>query len=305
MSKPILFFGNEKLATGIKTEALIFKGLIDSGYEIKALIISQPIDDKVKELEVVKTAIKHNIPIKSYQNLKQSVDELRSFNVDIAILAAFGKIIPQEILDIFSIGIINIHPSLLPKHRGPTPIEGVILNGDSQTGVSIIRLTASMDEGPIYKQASIKLNGIETKQQLSSMLDNLGKDLLLNSIEDIISGKITAIDQPHEGASYDKLIRKTDGIINWHTQWLNIDRQIRAYSGWPKTRFKLKDIDITLLKAHFYQKLGQPGKVISFNQSLAIYCQDGLVVIDSLIPAGAKIMSGQDFLLGYGNKITN
>lgn len=302
-SKPILFFGNEKIATGISTKAQIFRGLIESGYDIKALIISQKLDRYTDQLEIVRLAKASSIDIKSYSNLKQSAEEIAEYNVEAAVLAAYGKIVPQEILDIFKIGIINIHPSLLPKHRGPTPIESAILNGENSTGVSIIKLVAAMDAGPIFKQESIKISGNETKQQLADALDKLGEKLLLDCIDDILNGSLNPAEQPTEGITYDNLITKNDGIIDWQEPWVNIERKIRAYSGWPKVRFYLSDIELTLLAAHFEDKTGVPGQVITHEGSLAIFCIDGLVVIDSLIPAGTKQMSGKDFLLGYGDRV--
>ncbi|MEI9913664.1 MAG: methionyl-tRNA formyltransferase [Candidatus Saccharibacteria bacterium] len=303
MSKKILFFGNEKLATGVTTKSKTFRGLIDAGYEIKALIIAQKLDKNSDQLEIVKIAKQNNIEIKSYPNLKQATEEIASFNVDAAVLAAYGKMVPKEIIDIFKIGIINIHPSLLPKHRGSTPIESTIIDGDTEAGVSIMKLSVDMDSGPVYKQTSIKLTGNETKQELCDKLDELGKDLLLSCLEDILTGKLEPSSQPKDGVTYDKLVSKEDGIIDWHSSWKQIDGKIRAYSGWPKAHFNLSGMDITLLKAHLDNQNGEPGQAISQGSSLAVYCSDGLVVVDSLIPAGSKPMSGKDFLLGYGSKI--
>jgi methionyl-tRNA formyltransferase len=302
-SRKILFFGNEKLATGIQTKASAFKGLIDSGYQIGALIISQKLDKNSYELEVVKLARANNIPVKSYGDLRQSAQEIRSFGVSTAILAAYGKIVPQEILDIFEVGIINIHPSLLPKHRGPTPIESAILAGDSITGVSIMRLAAQMDAGPIFVQESIEIESTESKQQLADRLDLLGRDMLLKNLENIMDGILKPAEQPEDLATYDKLINKEDGYLSWQEPWEQIQRKLRAYSGWPGVRFNIGKSSATLLEADFEASSGQPGKYIEHAGCLACYCQNGLVVINRLIPAGSKAMTGKEYVMGYGRTI--
>lgn len=303
MSKKILFFGNEKLATAVSTKALIFNGLIESGYDIGALIISQRLDKHIDNLEVVKAARKHNIPVKSYSNLRDSIDEIKSFNVNTAILVAYGKIIPKELLEIFSNGIVNVHPSILPRHRGPTPIENAILSGEDETGVSIMRLTTSMDAGPIYSQQTIKLRGDETKQSLADSLDNLGKSTLLNCLDDVINGSAKQVEQTSDGVTYDKLITKEEGLVNWQESWEQISRKIRAYYLWPGSKFNIANISITILKAHHEKMDGQPGKYIDHDDSLAVYCSDGLVVIDELTPAGGRTISGHEFIIGFAKKI--
>lgn len=304
MSNKILFFGNEKLATGVNTNAQVFNGLIEAGYQIEALIISQKLDKHADQLEVVRSAKDKAITVKSYTSLKQSIDEIKSYGVKAAVLAAYGKIVPKEVLDLFEIGIINIHPSLLPKHRGSTPIESAILNGDLETGVSIMRLAPEMDAGAIYGQQSIKLSGHESKQELVDRLDSLGQELILNNLEAILEGRLKPLDQPSEGATYDSLITKEDGLINWQEPWTIIDRKIRAYAIWPKARTTIGTLDVAILKAHFENHEGEPGKYTNRDGSLGVYCQDGLVLIDQLLPAGSRTMSGRDFVLGYGKLLS-
>jgi methionyl-tRNA formyltransferase len=304
MSKPILFFGNEKLATGVSTKTPVFKGLIDSGYDLKALIISQKLGKNTDELEIVKVAKAHGIEVKSFSNLRESIDEIAAYGAPAAVLAAYGKIVPQKLLDVFKIGIINIHPSLLPKHRGPTPIESVILNGDTETGVTIMKLASDMDAGPIYKQQAIKLSGNETKQELVDTLSGLGRDMLLDVLDDILDGSLSPTNQPADGATYDGLITKQDGQINWQDNWDNINRKIRAFSLWPRTWFNTGSLNLTIIDAHFEKQTGKPGELVKYNNCPAVYCKDGLVVIDQLIPSGSKSMTGKDFLLGYAQQIS-
>jgi methionyl-tRNA formyltransferase len=303
MSKKIIFFGNEKLATGVSTEALAFKSLINSGYNIAALIISQKSSKDTDKLEVVQLAKGAGIEVRTFSRLKDSLEEIKSYGAEAAILAAYGKIVPKDLINVFPKGIINIHPSLLPKHRGPTPIESVILNGETETGVSIMKLSADMDAGPIYAQKSLKITGKENKQELADMLDALGSELLMDNLEDILSGKLISSEQHTDGVTYDNLIIKEDGLLDFKENWQSIERKIRAFNNWPKVRFLLPNIQISIEAAHFVDKQNSAGKYIDFEGNLAIYCQDGLVVIDSLIPSGSNLMTGKAFLLGYSAKI--
>lgn len=304
-SKQIIFFGNEKLATGINTRALIFQWLIEANYDIKALIISQKLNSRTDDLAVVKLAKDNNIKIRSYSNLRQSQKEIADYRAQVAVLAAYGKIIPKDILDLFKIGIINIHPSLLPRHRGPTPIESAILNGDKKTGVSVIRLATGMDSGPIYTQRSLRLAGNETKQELADSLDEMGKNLLSECLEDILKDNLKPTRQSSDNVTYDTLINKQDSVINWQESWQTIDRKIRAYSGWPTTKSLVSRKEITILEAHAEKQTGPVGKFIEYKGNLAVYCQDSLVVIDKLIPTGSKSMSSKEFIAGYSNQISN
>lgn len=303
MSNQVIFFGNEKLATGVDTQALAFKGLIDAGYRITALIISQKPSRDTDKLEVVRLAKQAGIEVKSFAKLKDSIEEIKEYKAEIAVLAAYGKIVPKEIINIFNRGIINIHPSLLPKHRGPIPIESVILDGDTETGVSIMDLAPEMDAGPIYAQRSIKITGKETKQELANILDKLGSEMLLDCLDRILTDDLTAEPQPEIGAKYDSLISKDDGFLNFEQEWSLIERKIRAYHNWPRARYQIADIQISIQSAHIVERSGEPGTYIEYEGSLAIYCKDGLVVIDEMTPAGSKPMSSKSFLLGYSRQI--
>lgn len=320
MSKKILFFGNERLATGLSTTVPILRTLLKNGYEVEAIIIAQ--NDlkptrKERELEIVGVASENNIPLLAIDKLKDAEQELTKFHAEAAILIAYGKIVPQSIINIFPSGIINIHPSLLPLHRGPTPIESVILNGDTQTGVSLMQLAPKMDAGPIYAQQSIKLLGTESKQELADKLSLLGSDMLLKNLPRILDGSLDAIAQLDIHATYDRLISKDDGIIDWCKSASKLEKEVRAYSVWPRSRTKVGQTEIIITHAHVIPE-DTPGlqkKDWAINNSSGSY-SDGLIVetshqtlgfttgkdvlmVDNLIPAGKKEMTVQAFLAGY------
>jgi methionyl-tRNA formyltransferase len=160
-SKTLVFFGNERLLTGLaSTDAPILSGLIDQGYNVAAVVAhyNESKSRDKRPLEVAAIAEEHDIPVLLPDGPADIYDQLAAFHADAAVLVAYGRIVPQNIIDLFPLGIINIHPSLLPKYRGSTPIESAILNGDTTTGVSIMSLSAKMDAGPVYDLVEIPLS---------------------------------------------------------------------------------------------------------------------------------------------------
>ncbi|MEA3272416.1 MAG: methionyl-tRNA formyltransferase [Patescibacteria group bacterium] len=156
-------------------------------------------------------------------------------NTDIAVVAAYGHIIPKKILEIPKFGFLNIHPSLLPKYRGPSPIQNAILNGDKETGVSIMLLDKKMDSGPILAQKKVKINENETYETLRNRLAEIGAKLLIKTLLDYVSGKIKPKPQNHKKATYTKLLKREDGKIDWSKPAEEIERMVRAYHPWPGT----------------------------------------------------------------------
>lgn len=299
-SKKILLFGNERIATSVETKAPIFRYLMQN-YNVVGLVVSEK--KNMDSLEVVKLAKENNIEVYNFTKLKDSIEDIRKLEADIAVLIAYGKIIPQSIIDIFPMGILNIHPSLLPMHRGPTPLESVILGNETKTGVSLMHLSSGMDSGPVYAQKTINLNQKETKQELANILDELGYSIFKEDFEDILSGKITPVEQKDELATYDQLINKTNSNIDWKKSSLQIINKIRAYEGWPGTKTILGKLNVNIVSADISDHKGNPGEFLIENGRLYIYTQDSSLEIKTIQPEGRKIMTARDFLLGYSNKI--
>ncbi|MEI6248999.1 MAG: methionyl-tRNA formyltransferase [bacterium] len=299
-SKKILLFGNERIATSVETKAPIFRYLMQN-YNVVGLVVSEK--KNMDSLEVVKLAKENNIEVYNFTKLKDSIEDIRKLEADIAVLIAYGKIIPQSIIDIFPMGILNIHPSLLPMHRGPTPLESVILGNETKTGVSLMHLSSGMDSGPVYAQKTINLNQKETKQELANILDELGYSIFKEDFEDILSGKITPVEQKDELATYDQLINKTNSNIDWKKSSLQIINKIRAYEGWPGTKTILGKLNVNIVSADISDHKGNPGEFLIENGRLYIYTLDSSLEIKTIQPEGRKIMTARDFLLGYSNKI--
>lgn len=271
MSNKIVFFGNEKLATGLaQTQPVIRSAVMNAGFEIEQIVTG-------------------------------SLSELKPHESKLAVLAAYGKLIPQRVLDEFPLGIINVHPSLLPLHRGPTPIEQAMLDGVSKTGVSIMQLTAGMDEGPIYKQKSLQLSGAETKKQLTHTLQSLGAELLVSVLPEIAEGTLKPRQQPHpDRATYSHKISKEDGDIDWHKPAVILERQIRAFAGWPKSRTSLGGIPVVITRAAPVKlDNATPATLRVEKKRLLVGTGQDWLEILLLQPDGKKEMPAEAFLAGY------
>ena len=296
-SKKLVFFGNERLTTGVNTKTPTLKMLIEDGYEIMAVISShtEATSRQKKLLEIVRVAEKAKIPVLLPSNLAEIKDDIAACGAEAGVLVAYGRIIPAEIIDIFPKGIINIHPSLLPKYRGPTPVETAILDGANETGVSLMRLVAKMDAGPLFAQERISLEGSETKQELADKLLSVGCDLLKEHLPAILEGWLTPKPQIDAEATYTKLLKKGDGVMVFGQPAEVLERQVRAYAGWPKSQAKIngQDVIVTKVRVAKDQKDGD----------LVMKCHPGWLEILELVGPSGKTMRGADFLRGYSRPL--
>lgn len=303
----ILFFGNERLATGVNTEPIVLQALIDAGYDVAAIVSNYEVGKSrnTRPLEIQDVASKHKIPLLLPPKLDKTVaDQLKSYNASVAVLVAYGNLVPEHLLNIFPRGIVNIHPSLLPLHRGSTPIESVILDGDKKTGVSLMQLVQQMDAGPIYGQSELPLVGTESKQELADSLLEIGKSMLIELLPGILSGQLAALPQDENHATYDRLLEKADGKIDWTKPAELLEREVRAFNNWPKSSTKIAGIDVVITKAKCVRLSGKPGEIaIKTKKSLAIYCGKDALEILEIVPVAKKTMPIEAFMAGYGNKI--
>lgn len=291
-SKPIAFFGTEDFSKPT------LEKLIQEGWNIQ-LVITKPDSrrgrNKVYVPEVKKIAQKHSIDVLQPNKFSEVNSQLKSKSIKWGVLVAYGKIIPTDTLDIFK-AVVNVHPSLLPKYRGASPIEQAILNGDKKTGISLIKLSEEMDAGDIYKQKDFNLNQTETKPYLYDKFSKLGADMVATHLADIITGKIIA--EPQQGKpTYASMLKKSDAWIDWSLRAKDIERQIRAFLGWPGSKTKLEDREITITKAEIVDQKGNPGDY-EINNSLIYFAKDKAIKILELTPAGKNNMPIDDFLRG-------
>ena len=247
---------------------------------------------------------------------KQMLDELfttTSFRSSVALLIDFGVILSNKVISYFPNGIINSHFSLLPELRGADPISFAILEGKKQTGVSLMLLVEAMDEGPLLVVGMFDLDGTETGPSLTKELIQLSYRLLLENFSRYLDGTITPVTQEvvqqkfNLTVSYARKIKKSDGIIDWSKPAVELEREIRAYLDWPKSRTTLKDVDVIITKSHVVDSENislQPGEIESLDNTLVIKCGIGSLQIDALKPTGKTEMDAKAFLAGYKNRIT-
>lgn len=294
----IVFFGNECLATGTTTKAPVLSALHEHGHDIKLVVVNthQVTSRQNRSPEMIDIAGKLDLPIATPQKLDEIADTIRALKPDIAVLAAYGRIIPQSIIDLFPHGIINIHPSLLPKYRGSTPIETALLDGECETGVTIMQVTAAMDAGPIYAQAKFAVDNNTTKQQLADQLLNIGRDLIIDLLPKIVAGTSTPKPQDDSQATYTKLIKKSDGRLDSAKSAQQLAREVIAYASWPTSYFDYNHGLIKILEAKASNFTCPPDELAKHEGKLYFGCNKGSLQILRLQVAGKTPVLALDFI---------
>lgn len=228
----------------------------------------------------------------------------------LGIVASYGNIIPEAVIKKFKHGILNIHPSLLPHYRGPSPLQAAILHGDAKIGVSIMKMVSAIDAGPLLAQGQLVLDESLTSHSLGKILFAEGAQLLLEVLPEYLAGKLPLIAQDEERAIYTQLIKKEDGLIDWRGNAEHIERMVRAYQPWPiATTFfehRGKTLRLHILEVQVIEKLtlnSEVGKLETVNQQLRVRCGKGILLIKKLRPEGKKEMTGEAFLRGYAPKL--
>lgn len=297
-ARKIVFFGNERLVSGLThTDTPVLRALIDAGYDVVAVVVNQTSTKSrtQKVLEVAELARANDIPVHTPARPMDIYDELAAYGADAGVLVAYGRIVPQKLIDLFPFGIINIHPSLLPKYRGPSPIESAIANGDESTGVSIMALSAKMDAGPVYHQVEFNLPAYEAAPHLSQKLAGLAASELIATLPKVFDGSLTPIEQDESRATYCHLISKDDARLRPAAQTAEqAERLVRAYKAYPRARLSAAGNELIILGAHTAD---------SSQHALSSAFADGrFLVIDELIAPSGKTMTADAFIKGYLNK---
>ena len=262
----------------------------------KKIITSSPVKIAAKKL---------GLKIFQPHSKKELIESTKNIEADFFIVIAYGLIFPEEVLEIPKFGAINIHFSLLPKYRGASPIQESILNGDKETGISIIKIDKDLDHGPIFLAKRLKIEDNDTYSTLSKKQSILSANILPLVLEDIVKGNLYPIKQDHSKASFCKKIIKENGKINWNKKTSEIKNMIRAYQKWPTayTEFKGKILKILeaeeLISSHDYS----PGKFLIENKILKISAINGYIIPKRVQLEGKTEMDIHAFINGYGNLI--
>jgi methionyl-tRNA formyltransferase len=299
-SEPIVFFGSGPVAA----ESL---RLLLEHQEVEAVITKPRPPHHRGPVPVLELAEELNLPIYTVENRKDLnlLFEEARFESRLGILIDFGIIISQDVINYFPMGIINSHFSVLPQWRGADPITFSILSGQEHTGVSIMLLTAGMDEGPLLGYGEYDLPADITTPGLTEDLISLSDALLQHDVPRYMAGESHGVPQDITGreVSYSRKLTKEDGILDFSKPATVLEREIRAFIEWPKSRATLGDIDVVVTKAHVIQESGKPGTVAIINKQPVVYCSENALALDTLKPAGKKEMTGQAFLAGYKSHI--
>lgn len=290
INTPIVFFGTEDHSL------IALKTLVEAGYPVAA-VVTKPDAPKGRGKKLTAPAVKtyaleKNIPVWQPAKLKDITKNIQQLENPVGVLVSFGKIIPQSTLELFTPGIINVHPSLLPVYRGPSPIESAIVNRDNKTGVTIMKLEAAMDAGPIYVQVPYALDFTETKPELYDTLFTLGANLLVSNLPRIISGELQEAPQDESAATYCSLLTKDMSLLDLTKLTPgDAEARVRAYLGFPRSRVTVGGYDLIVTKAH---------GVMTKETPLDLECANGaFLAIDEIIAPSGKTMSSAEFLRGY------
>ena len=290
MTDRIIFFGTEAFSA----DAL--RALIASNFNVVA-VVTKPDQPKGRGHKLTEPLVKtiareHDIPVWQPTKLADVAEQITSLQPVAGVLVSYGKIIPQSIIDLFTPGIINVHPSLLPRYRGPSPIEAAIMHRDNQTGVTIMQLSAAMDAGPIYAQHIIPLDHTETKPALYATLSHIGNQLLIDTLPDILSGALTTTPQNDADVTYCSLLSKQDGLLDpADLTAVQAEARVRAFLGFPRTRLPLGDQTLIITRAHVSKTAETP---------LSVQFSDGnYLAPDELIAPSGKTMTAEAFLRGH------
>lgn len=278
----------------------VLKTLVDKGITVNAVVTAEDKPKgrgmKKKPTPVKEWAVKNSIPV--FHDLSATIDE-----TDLVLVAAFGEIINRSDLNKPEYGFLNLHPSLLPKYRGPTPMQETILNDDEETGVTIILMDEKIDHGPILSQEKVDLNGDEYYKDLENELSILGGKLLAKTVNRWIKGDIKPEPQNHERATMTGLLTKEDGRVDWSESAVKIERKIRAYNPWPGVFSKttngklLKFFKANTQKQTSSGPFGDLGKIyLGTNNKIAIQTGKNFLLVNELQLEGEKRMNSKAFL---------
>lgn len=273
-------------------------------------VVTQPDKPKGRELKLQFSPVKilaEKLKLPVLQPAKardeKFISELRGLKPDLIVVAAYGQILPQAILDLPKFGCVNVHTSLLPKYRGASPIQSAILNGEAETGVTIMEMDAGLDTGGIISQARTPVLPEDNSQTLHDRLAQLGAELLVETVPDYVAGKIQPKPQPVEGVSYAAKINKADGRIDWNEPAEKILNRLRAFTPWPGAFTFLKTESkpqlLKIWKAQIVECSGATGKILSADKTgIVVACGKDALRILELQREGGRRLSAREFLAG-------
>ena len=298
----IVFMGTPDFAVGA------LEALVEAGHEVVA-VVTQPDKPKGRGKEMQQTpvkacALKHNIEVFQPVKIKtpEAVEVLKGYGADLFVVAAFGQILSKEILDMPKFGCVNIHASLLPKYRGAAPIQWAILDGEKETGVTIMQMNEGLDTGDMLTKVIVPIEDTDTGESLFDKLAEAGAKLLIETIPQIEAGTLHPEAQDDSLSTYAKMIKKEMGLIDWKKEAVVLERLVRGMNSWPSayTHFNGKTLKVWEAGVELKEAKAEPGTVVEVTKnSIKVQTGQDLLVLKQIQLEGKKRMDVASFLLGY------
>lgn len=301
----IIFMGSPEFAVPS------LSGLTGAGFDV-VLVVTQPDrpagrGQRVRRPAVAQAADRTGLPVYQPSTLRSSESRapIEAAKPDLIVVAAFGLLLPQAVLDLPARGCLNVHASLLPRHRGAAPVQAAILAGDAETGITIMRMDAGMDTGDILTQRSLPIGPRETATQLEPQLASLGSDLLLDTLGPWLAGGLQPQPQDEERATYAPRIKRADARLNWSQPAIVCDRLVRAYRGWPNAFTSWQGRNLLILDAQplpDHAVTVSPGTILAergAGWSPAVATGEGLLKLLSVQIEGKRPVTGLELVNGY------
>ncbi len=305
MSNPrysVIFMGTPEFAVPA-LEALI----LDADFDVTAVVTQE--DKPVGRAQIMSApavkvcALANELPVLQPKKVREIYKQLAELKPDLIVVVAYGQIIPQNVLDIPTFDCINVHASLLPKYRGAACLQAAILNGDTETGVTIMKMEAGLDTGPILEQFIIPLIGRETLGDLHDAVAALAHQVLPGALKEYLAGNLTAKTQDDAQASYYRTVKKENGHLDFAKSAQELERQIRAYTPWPSSFALTEDekmLKIIAVSPEIIPIAGQaPGELFLSDKGLCLATANGALQIERLQLAGGKALAAKEFLSGH------
>lgn len=295
----VLFLGSSTFSK------IVLNKMYENGVDIKA-VITQPDrpasrGHKLQPTEVKKYAIEKGIDVYTFDKVRNHIEEIEKIDYDLAVVASFGQILPQSFLDLKL--TINVHPSLLPKYRGATPIQSAILNGDKETGVTIMKVAKEVDSGDIILQQKFEINE-EYYLELEDKLASIGGEMVCKVIDGLEKNNITFTPQNHSKAILVSKLTKDDAILDFNCKKETIINKVRALSECVGCFINIGDIKIKIGKVKDATDLGfnvSPCEILNYKKAFIIGCEDGAVEIVSCQAPSGKMIGGRDYINGHSD----
>ncbi len=295
-----LFAGTPEFA------ARCLKGLLESRHRVTG-VITQPDRAAGRGLALAPSPVKRLAAARGIQVVQpaslreaHSRAELESFRADVIVVAAYGLILPQPVLELSRYGAVNIHASLLPRWRGATPIQRALLAGDRETGISIMQMDSGLDTGPVLMQEKIPILEDDTTGTLHDRLAELGSKLIVQALDALEAGEVRATPQSAEGVTYAAKLGRGEARVDWRESAVSVNRRVRAFNPSPGADARVRGVELKIWRCATVAGQGKPGEILSVGpHGLGVACGEGVLLVTELQRSGGKRLPATEFLRGF------